>query len=134
MEFVVDIRPSSPDLNLDKVTEVLAGILEEKKLRFDVINRTHNLGAWYTELDDIKEFVEIVKKITGQKKLSFDNPGDSGYLGLQMLWDKVGRPISLMFGGGNGDTAHKPNEHIKIEDLIKERGFFKKVLEKYSSK
>jgi len=60
--------------------------------------------------------------------IQIDNPGESGYIDLQMIWEATGRPPSFMFGGGNGDTTHKADEHIKIEDLIKTRDFFVEVL------
>lgn len=132
-EFILDIRPSSPDLTIDKITEFASGVASERGYKFEVNGIRHNLGAWYTNLNQIETFAEIVKETTGEE-VQFDDPGESGYLDLQMFWEATGRPRALMFGGGNGDTAHKPDEHIKIEDLIKERDFFKKVLEKYTDR
>lgn len=132
-EFVVDIRPASPDLNLESVIGVLGQGVNELNLGFDVIERTHNLGAWFTEKEQIEDYVQVAQAVLG-KSVLLDNPGKSGYLDLQMFWDKVGRPPALMFGGGVGKTSHTPAEHIPIENLIKERDFFLKVLEKHSTK
>ncbi len=46
-----------------------------------------------------------------------------------MLWSRTARPRAFMFGGGVGDTAHTPQEHISIDALIKSRDFFKAVLD-----
>lgn len=133
-EFVVDIRPASPDLDIDRVVGILAQGCEERQLGLKIVERTHNLGAWYTEIQEIETYVQIAQGIIGSSAVELDDPERSGYLDLQMFWDKVGRPPAFMFGGGIGDTAHTPTEHIPIENLIKERDFFLKVLEKHSTK
>ena len=129
-EFVVDIRPASPDLTAGKVMRECEESAKSHGYEIGNIKLRHQLGAWYTDLTEVKEFVSMAKEITG--KTDIGKPGDGGYIDLQMLWEATGRPPALMFGGGEGATAHKPNEHIKIENLIKERDFFKKVLEKHS--
>jgi succinyl-diaminopimelate desuccinylase len=128
-EFVVDIRPSSPDLNVENILKKLKDEIETTGCTFETVKVRHNLGAWYTDLSDIKEFADLAVEATKQKEIGINKPGESGYLDLQMLWEATGRPKSFMFGGGEGSTAHKADEHIKIENLIKERDFFKKVLE-----
>lgn len=126
-EFVIDIRPSSPDLNLDNVIGVLRQAVGGLNLGFEVVERTHNLGAWYTEEEKIEEYITMAQAMLSR-------PNESGYLDLQMFWDKVDRPPAFMFGGGVGETAHTPAEHIPIENLIKERDFFLAVLENHSQK
>ncbi len=132
-EFVIDIRSSSPDLNLDGVVGVLSQGIRSLNLGFEVVERTHNLGAWFTDKEQINDYIQVTQAVLG-KPVILDNPGKSGYLDLQMFWDTVGRPPAFMFGGGIGNTAHTPSEHIPIENLIKERDFFSKVLEKHSTK
>lgn len=131
-EFVVDIRPSSPDLTVENILKKLESDVKETGCTIETIKVRHNLGAWYTDLSEIKEFVELAKESTKNSKIGINKPGSSGYLDLQMLWDATGRPKSLMFGGGEGETAHKPEEHIEIDKLIKERDFFKSILEKHT--
>jgi acetylornithine deacetylase/succinyl-diaminopimelate desuccinylase-like protein len=130
MEFKVDIRPGNPDLKAVDAIQKLQQSIENQGLKFELIEKVHDYGAWYTDLSDIREFAEIARKLTGSSTLQVENPGESGYLDLQMFWDVVGRPPSFMFGGGNGDTSHTPEEHIEIGDLIKERDFFKEVLKR----
>ncbi len=132
-EFVVDIRPSSPDLTIAKILKKIEADVKEVGCTFETVTVRHNLGAWYTDLSEIKEFVELAEGATNQKPMKISEPGGSGYLDLQMLWESTGRPKSLMFGGGEGKTAHTSDEHIKIDSLVKERDFFKKVLDKHSS-
>lgn len=128
-EFVIDIRPASSDLTPEEAIRVLRDYLSKNDFGFDVIRRKHNYSAWYTDLKDLEVFVKIARESTGLSELQTENPGGSGYLDLQMIWDKVGRPPAFMFGGGEGYTAHKPDEHIKIENLIRTRDFFQKLLQ-----
>lgn len=129
-EFILDIRPSSPDLTVEKIVEFMKEVATEDGYKFEVNGVRHNLGAWYTDINQIEAFAEVASEVTG-KEVQFDDPGRSGYIDLQMIWEAIGRPPALMFGGGVGNTAHKPDEHIEIGNLIKERDFFKKVLEKH---
>lgn len=121
-EVKIDIRPASPDLNAKKIISEFKKLINIKQLEFELVQITHDLGAWYTDPKDIKKYSDLVKKIGGNKK--FSDPKSTGYLDLQMLWAKVGQPTSLMFGGGVGMTAHKPDERILIKDLEKTRDFF----------
>ncbi|MDP3994237.1 MAG: M20/M25/M40 family metallo-hydrolase [bacterium] len=133
-EFVVDIRPSSPDLTAQKILKQVTNNAKEHGYVLENVTLRHQLGAWYTDLSEIKEYVEIAKESIKQKSVNIEKPGENGYLDLQMLWEATGRPKAFMFGGGESKTAHKPDEHIKIENLIKERDFFRKILEKHSTK
>lgn len=128
MEFVLDIRPAFPDLTLNEVVAFLDQEFSERGLSFEVINRKHNLGAWFTSAEDIEEYEDIASKYAKETQPLYSNPKESGYLDLQMLWEAVGQPPALMYGGGVGKTSHTPQEHITIEDLIKERDFFLAVL------
>jgi len=128
-EFVVDIRPSSPDLTVESILQKLESDVKETGCSFERVKVRHNLGAWYTDLSQIKEFAELAAKAIKQNKVNINKPGESGYLDLQMLWEATGRPKAFMFGGGEGATAHKPDEHIKIENLIKTRDFFHRLLQ-----
>ena len=130
-EFVVDVRPSSPDLTVGKLIDQLRNTAEAGGCKFELVNLRHNLGAWFTEIENAQTAAQIVKEITGHEA-EIDKPGESGYLDLQMLWEATGRPPAFMLGGGKGNTAHTPHEHIEIEDLIKERDFFKKVVDVYA--
>lgn len=130
-EFVLDIRPATPELTPDKIFEFLQDESKKRKLKFEIVKKTHNYGAWYTDLEDISDYLEIAQE-TLEQKVEIDNPGNSGYIDMQMFWDKIGRPPAFMFGGGKGSTAHTPDEHIEIESLIKERDFFVNLLKNWS--
>ena len=125
MSFLISASLQSifDQLNADKVIRLLEKEFLAFELGFDIIEKKHDLGAWYTDKTDLTDYLNKAEQITGQKKLA--DPRQTGYLDLQMFWDTVGRPTSLMFGGGIGSTAHKPDERINISDLIKTRDFFK---------
>lgn len=128
-EFVLDIRPSSPELTAKTVMENLKDNSEKLGYKIDSITVNHDLGAWYTNPRDIELFKRIAESATA-KKTRLDGPGKIGYLDLQMIWTKTGRPISVMFGGGIGATAHRPDEYIPINSLKKSFQFFDLALKK----
>ncbi len=127
-EIVVDIRPSLPDMNINTILNKLKTFLKTRKLNVKIIEKTHNFGAWYTNPSQLKKYTKIAQNSLNLRKIVFDNPQASGYIDLQMFWDKVGRPPAFMFGGGAGDTAHTPQEYISITNLIKTRDFFLNIL------
>jgi len=126
-EFTIDIRPAKPDLNADEVVKFLEKEFKDLGLGFELAERKHDLGAWYTDREELQSFSRIAKETVG--KSNFADPRSTGYLDLQMLWEATERPTAFMFGGGIGSTAHKPDERIKISDLVKTRDFFLKVME-----
>ncbi|MDH5533730.1 MAG: M20/M25/M40 family metallo-hydrolase [Candidatus Pacebacteria bacterium] len=129
MEFVLDIRPSSQDINLESIIKFIEKDLKKKGLGFEVINKKHDLGAWFTPASKIKKYEALASKYSNKSKPLYSNPKDSGYLDLQMFWEAVGRPTAFMYGGGIGETNHSPQERISIIDLIRERNFFIDLLE-----
>ena len=130
LEFVLDIRPAIPDLTPDKIFNFLSEETKKLALGFEIVEKTHNYGAWYTDIKELKQYQKNGESAISQK-IVIDNPGKGGYIDLQMLWDKVGRPPAFMFGGGKGTTAHAPDEHIEIPDLLKTRDFFLSFLESF---
>lgn len=66
-EFVVDVRPSSPDLTAEKIVSELENSAVANGCRFVGAKLRHQLGAWYTDLSEIEEFLELAKEVTGKK-------------------------------------------------------------------
>jgi len=134
MEFVLDIRPAFPDINLNSIVDFLSKEFKKQNLEFEVIKKKHDLGAWYTPADKLKPYESIALKYKNKSKPLYSNPRESGYVDLQMFWKAVGSPVSLMYGGGIGITAHTPQERIPVKDIIKERNFFLDILKKHLKK
>ena len=132
-EFVIDIRPATPDLTPEIITQHLKTYLTKNGYELEIIKLRHNLGAWYTDITQVKSVLKLAQEITNTPEPQLDNPSEGGYIDLQMLWNKVGRPPAVMFGGGDGSTAHAANEYIKISDLIKTRDFFVEIIKGYCS-
>jgi len=130
-EFVVDIRPATPDLTPGKIVKFIKKEAAKNKLKFEIVEQTHDYGAWYTDLKDLKKYVQIANDSLGRESKVGD-PGSSGYIDMQMFWDKIGRPPAFLFGGGKGSTMHGPDEHIDIANLIKEKDFFVNLLQEWS--
>lgn len=133
-EFVLDIRPSSPDLTLDRVVAVLQSYFADKGYGYETVQARHNLGAWYTEITDLEEYVEVVRQSFGVGSVKFENLKKTGYLDLQMLWEATDRPLAFMIGSGQHGMAHSPDEHIEIDALSKGRDAFVSLLKHHSAR
>ncbi|RJR30425.1 M20 family peptidase [Candidatus Microgenomates bacterium] len=132
-EFVIDIRPVDDELRLETVVDFLSQELRSRGLIPTVVQKTHDLGVWYTMPDRLESYVQIAQQVVKRQTTDLDHPGNCGYLDLQMLWNATGRPDAFMFGGGVGKTAHTPEEHIPISNLLITRDFFRKVLGRHQS-
>jgi len=107
-QFVLDIRPSSPQINaklilnqLNKFVVEYGGKLTNQKIKFD-------FGSWLTPKS------KLIKLGLNFKKIS-----TSGYIDIQMLWQLFNQPLCLTIGAGTQKTAHASNEFVEIEKLEK---------------
>ncbi|MDO8487877.1 MAG: M20/M25/M40 family metallo-hydrolase [bacterium] len=130
-EFIVDIRPSSPVLTAKSIAQVIKRGLLKEGYQIDNVIVNHDLGAWYTDKKDLQPFLSMAKN-ANSGKLEFASPAKTGYLDLQLIWSAVGRPTAIMFGGGEGSLAHRPDEHIRITSLNKTYQFFDQVMKNLS--
>ena len=69
-------------------------------------------------------------EVTGLVETKLSNPTKGGYVDIQMLWEALGKPPSLVFGGGSASKEHTDNENVEIENVIATRDFFLKVMNK----
>ena len=54
----------------------------------------------------------------------------NGYIDTQMIWENFNQVPCFTFGPGS-NTAHQPNEFVKIDYLNKSELFFKKLINTY---
>lgn len=128
MDFVLDVRPASPNINSSKLVEFIEQDLDKKGLKFQVIDKKHDLGAWKTPKMELIKYEKMCRKYLDNTAVVYSDSNNGGYLDLQMFWEAVGKPVSFMYGGGFGSTAHSANERISIKNLIKARDFFLELL------
>lgn len=129
-EFVIDVRPCSPDISVEAIVENMEMAAGEQGIKLEVVNIRHNLKAWFTERKAVAEFEMMAKEVCEVEEVNFSDSAKGGYLDVQMLWEALGKPPSLVFGAGSAETEHTDNESVEIDSLIRTRKFFVKVLEK----
>lgn len=128
-EVVLDIRPGSSTLNARVVVEILKKLVNKYGLNLESVKVRHDDKCWITQKDDLKEVSSLIKKETG--RLEWKNPGKSGFIDIQMFWETFDKTPCVTIGAGPGNLAHKPNEYIEIEKLIKLEKIFKKIIKKF---
>lgn len=129
-EFVIDVRPCSPDISVEAIVEQMDMTAGGQGVKLEIVNIRHNLKAWFTERNKIAQFEMMAKEACGVERIHFNNLTKGGYLDVQMFWEATEKPPALVFGAGSAETEHTDNECVEIEKLIKTRDFFVKVLEK----
>jgi len=105
-QFVLDIRPSPPEINaklivrqLEKFITKFGGKLTKSNIKFD-------FASWLTSKSKLKKL-----------GLNFKDISTSGYMDTQMLWQAFDQPNCLTIGAGSQQTAHASNEYIEISKL-----------------
>jgi len=124
-KFTVDIRPASLDLNATKVIKKIESFLNINGLKLINKKIKHDLSPWLTKKSEIKKIAKIIKK---QTPIKHSFPNDTGFIDVQMFWETFNKVPCLTFGAGEGKLAHKPNEFVKIKNLLKTGQVFQKVI------
>jgi acetylornithine deacetylase/succinyl-diaminopimelate desuccinylase-like protein len=122
-EFVLDIRPASPNLKSKTVIKVIEDSLKRNGYQLLEAKVRHDLGAWITPKKDIKKIVSLF----GKPK--FTDISKAGYGDTQMLWEAFNKIPCVAFGPGEINCAHKANEYVRISSLIKAEKFFRKLIQ-----
>lgn len=121
-EYIVEIRVASEKLNANLVKDLIEK--ESKKLGLKV-NETkirHDLGSWITPKGQLKNYI----KLASNKNLK--NAKESGYIDIQMLWKTFGKIPTFSLGAGETGMSHKPDEFVRISNVLKAQKFFKSIL------
>lgn len=125
-EFVLEVRTSSSKVDAGLTLKLIRECLKKQGLNLVSYKIRHDLGSWITPESDLS-FLPIKTKI-------FTKACKRGYVDLQMLWKTFGKPTCFTFGVGEANTAHKANEHVCIDKLIKGEKFWIDFINKFAQK
>lgn len=118
-QFIIDIRPSNSDLTAKKVTNFIKVAAKKQKVAVENFKLRHNLGSWLTTRVDLK---------LADLPLPFNQPDQTGYIDIQMLWLAFNRVPCFTIGAGDSKMAHKPDEFVRVDKLIQLQKIIKKLL------
>lgn len=121
-EYIIEVRVACEDLNALLLKEFIVKESIKLGLKILSIKVRHNLGIWTTKRRDLEKLIQFApdKKLKSAKK--------SGYIDIQMLWKAFGKVTTFSFGVGENDMSHKPNEYVKISNILTAQKFFKKAV------
>lgn len=127
-EFVLDIRPASVKLDSREVISLVKKLIKEQRLKLIDYKVRHDHRSWITPIKKLNLIENSIKSLMPIKYL---DPSDYGYIDTQMAWEVFNKPVCLTFGAGP-DMAHKPNEFIKIEDILLLENLFKLLMQTFT--
>lgn len=107
-QFTIDVRPSVPSINGKSVVDNLVKLAELASVKIDNLKINYDFGSWLTPINKLEKF-----------GLPFKDIRNSGYIDMQMLWEKFDQPICLTIGAGTQSKAHTSDEYVEIEKLQK---------------
>jgi succinyl-diaminopimelate desuccinylase len=106
--FTIDIRPDDQNLTADVVKQRVLDIARELKVTVSRLTINYDFGSWTTPISSIPSL-----------GLPFKNITESGYIDIQLLWEKFNRPICFTIGAGCQKMAHSANEYVEVDKLTK---------------
>lgn len=124
-ELVLDIRPSSANLDARRVISILKKLCAEQKLKLTSYKIRHDLGSWITPKKNLRK----LEKEIGKSKYLDSN--SYGYIDTQMIWETF-KSNCITFGAGNLHIAHKPNEFVEIKNLQITEDAYKRIIKKFA--
>ena len=105
-ELVLDIRPSTADLNADKIKEIVSKYASNQGVNIENWTTRHNLGSWSTPVATLQGLLDIPGKYEPFK----------GYVDTQMLAQTWGVPCAAI-GASTLSCAHATDEYVLLADL-----------------
>ncbi len=125
-EAVIEIRTADAALTAKRVLKRINTVCTKLGLKLELAEVRHDLGAMISRPKQLA-FLESLNEV-GFTRYSKANM--TGYLDMQMAWEKYGQPPAVMFGSGIGASAHTNQEHIRLADLERGQDFFTVVINK----
>jgi len=122
-DLVVEVRTSDAKLRAQDVINKFEQYLNEQDLALVSSSVRHDYGAWITDKEKLKQVCKLIENP------QFTMAQNRGYVDLQMLWESFKKPVCFTFGAGEENTAHKPNEYVKIDKLETATNFWEKFVE-----
>lgn len=124
-EFVLDIRPTDPQLSATKIITIFTQLLKKEELVLEDSTIRHDYGAWITPQSQLIS----IKKILGAK--SYSDIARFGYIDIQMLWEKFNKVPCFTFGAGKQSLMHKAGEYVEIDSLKKVKKSYIQLLKTF---
>lgn len=121
-ELVLDIRPATPELNADKVMEIVAKFAQDQGVGIEDWIVRHNLGSWLTPPTTLQGLLDIPGKYEPFK----------GYVDTQMLAQAWGVPCCAI-GASTLSCAHATNEYVIIDSLESTYQNVVSIIKKYAN-
>lgn len=125
-EFVLDIRPTTSELDAKSVIKIVENLLEQESVTLVNTKIRHDFSSWTTYK---KKLLPIKKAIRQYLSGGFRDIKSSGYIDTQMLWSTFDKPSCLTLGAGEGVMAHKVNEYVETAKLQKLTKVFELLIE-----
>jgi acetylornithine deacetylase/succinyl-diaminopimelate desuccinylase-like protein len=109
-EIVLDIRPARVEVRSDMIKRIVE--LSAVKIGCSITDWCvrYDYGSWQSAPSDITKRLPILPT-------DWQFSVCSGYIDMQLLWEKLDCPIALTVGAGDMTGAHAPDEYVEIDAL-----------------
>lgn len=119
-QFTIDIRPSVNSLNSKKIIEFINQQSNKLGVKLYDYSVHYDYQSWLTPKNKID--ISINK---------FNQIDQTGYIDIQLLWQRFKQIPCFTIGAGSINQAHKTDEFVEIDKLIKLQQIVDKLLIQY---
>lgn len=115
--FIIDIRPSNPNLTAQRIIDYIEVESQKLNLKLNSAKIRFDYKSWLTPKKNLPEL-----------GLDYNRIDQSGYIDIQLLWQSFNQVPCFTIGAGSITAAHKNNEFVKIGNLSKLQSILDKFL------
>lgn len=119
-QFIIDVRPANSSLTAQAVINFVQKQSKKLGLKFKDTKIRQDYQSWLTPQNQLPEI-----------NLGFNQIDQSGYLDIQLLWQAFNQVPCFTLGAGSFLQAHKPDEYVEVNKLIKLQPLLDKILINY---
>lgn len=122
-DLEIDVRVM-PDMNIDNIRELItirvAEICKRRGIEYEVVALFPGAPAFVADTDS--KILAMVERLTGETGISVAFGTEAPHL------QKLGMD-TIVFGPGNIDQAHQPDEYMSLEMVKPGIGYIKQIIE-----
>jgi len=119
-QFVLEIRPNNTNINGNSVSKFIKNQCQQLNLVIYEIKICEDYKQWFTPKNRLFYLNNL--------NLDYKKIDTTGFIDIQMLWEKFNKIPCFTIGAGEQSKAHSSDEYINIQKLIKLQEIVNQIL------
>lgn len=127
-EIILDIRPASPDLQAEKILEILRKYLEHNGYKVESEEIRLDYGSLFVSPDRLQVLENILKDVTGS--VQYADISKYGF-GEGKFLNQASGTDCIYLGPGPHGVEHKADEYVSITEMQQAEEIYLRLIQHY---